>query len=160
MASVLKDSFDTDPSRRYKGFGWSSLAGGLHTMTSPDGLHWAHSPNIVVPGGDAQSMMLDTRKKRYVVFVRGGQPQGVHYGEDFVHWSPRDNHAIERSYPGSPYNQMGFVYGDQYLGFVTFFHTDTSDPFYPRRTSAGSRWRRLPRAANRFPGIRRRSACR
>ncbi|HXG24246.1 MAG TPA: hypothetical protein VNJ09_06795 [Chthonomonadales bacterium] len=130
--SVLKDPLDPDPKRRYKGFGWSSLTQGLHTMTSPDGLHWTHSPNIVVPGGDSHAMMIDTLQKRYVVFVRGGAPRGVHYSTDFVNWSPRDNSALDWPHSGSPYNHMGFVYGDQYLGFVSWFHTDSTDLRFPR----------------------------
>ena len=129
--SVLKDSMDADPQRRYKGFGWSSKTGGLHTMTSPDGLNWTHSPNIVVPGGDAQSMMIDTLKRRYVVMVRGGSPRGVHYSTDFVHWSERDNGGIHWPHTGSSYNHMGFVYGDTYLGFVSWFFRNKESSRFP-----------------------------
>jgi hypothetical protein len=129
--SVLKDPLDRDARQRYKGFGWSSLTHGLHTMTSPDGLNWTHSPHVVVPGGDAQAMMIDTLKKRYVVFVRGGRPRGVHYSTDFVHWSARDDSGLAWPHPGMPYNHVGFVYGDTYLGFVTWFHTDRKGPRFP-----------------------------
>ncbi len=124
--SVLKDSFDADEQARYKGFGWSSETGGLHTMTSPDGLRWKHSPGVVVPGGDAHAMMIDRLKRRYVLFVRGGDPTGVHYSSDFVNWSDRDNGAIRWPGPGSCYNQVGFVYGDSYLGIVSYYqpHND------------------------------------
>ena len=124
--SVLKDSFDVDEQARYKGFGWSSETGGLHTMTSPDGLRWKHSPGVVVAGGDAHAMMIDRLKRRYVLFVRGGDPTGVHYSSDFVNWSDRDNGAIRWPGPGSCYNQVGFVYGDSYLGIVSYYqpHND------------------------------------
>lgn len=129
--SVRKDPFDPDDSRRYKGFGWSSETGGLHSMWSPDGLNWSHSPGHVVPGGDAQSMMIDTLKKRYVAFVRGGAPTGVHTSDDFNTWSERDNGAINWKYPGSCYNMVGFVYGDTYLGWVSWFHAARDDPRFP-----------------------------
>ena len=129
--SVLKDGMDADEQRRYKGFGWSSKTRGLHTMTSPDGLNWTHSPNIVVPGGDSQSMMVDTLKRRYVVMVRGGSPRGVHYSTDFVHWSERDNRGLQWPHTGFAYNHMGFVYGDTYLGFVSWFHNNQDSPRFP-----------------------------
>lgn len=121
--SVLKDPFGEDDDARYKGFGWSSLTGGLHTMTSPDGLHWKHSQGIVVPGGDAQAMMIDPLRQRYVLFVRGGHPTGVHHSSDYVHWSPRDNDALRWDGPGSCYNQVGFAYGDTYLGILSYYQT-------------------------------------
>ncbi len=129
--SVQKDPFDPEPARRYKGFGWSSKTGGLHTMTSPDGLNWTHSSDQehVVPGGDAQAMMIDPLKKRYVLFVRSG-PRATYESTDFIHWSkPTD--SIEWKYPGSVYNHMGFVYGDTYLGWVSWFHADKSDARFP-----------------------------
>jgi len=88
--SVQKDPFDPDPQRRYKAFGWTSFPtsaeGGLQTMTSPDGLHWTHSPGVVVPGGDAQSLMIDVPRKRYVLFVRSG-PRATYESTDFIHWN-------------------------------------------------------------------------
>ena len=128
--SVNKDPFDPDPKRRYKAFGWSSLTGGLHTATSPDGLNWTHSPGIVVPGGDAQSMMIDTLKKRYVLFVRSG-PRATYESTDFVHWG-KPNESLPWPHGGNVYNHNGFVYGDTYLGWVTWFHTEQQHPRFPR----------------------------
>ena len=123
--SVQKDPFDPDPQRRYKAFGWTSFPsaaeGGLQTMTSPDGLHWNHSSGTVVPGGDAQSLMIDAARKRYVLFVRSG-PRATYISEDFIHWSaPTD--SLDWKYPGSVYNHMGFAYGDTYLGLVSWYQT-------------------------------------
>src|SRR5205814_58804 len=86
--SILKDPLELNPERRYKALGWSSYdwAGpmsGLYTMTSPDGLHWTHTPEPVFryhprPGkndlkstvagsggvGDAHGLMIDTLRRR------------------------------------------------------------------------------------------------
>ena len=129
--SVRKDPFDPDAARRYKGFGWSSKTSGLHTMTSPDGLHWTHSADHVVPGGDAQSMMIDPLKKRYVLFVRA--PRATYESTDFVKWGPATE-SLPWPYRNGPYNHMGVVYGDSYLGWVTWFHADglEKDPRFPK----------------------------
>ena len=119
--SVNRDPFGSDPQQRYKGFGWSSKTGGLHTMASPDGLHWTHSPSIVVPGGDAQSLMIDTLRKRYVLFVRSG-PRATYESTDFVNWSS-PTESLDWPYPGNVYNHMGFNYGGAYLGLVSYYQT-------------------------------------
>lgn len=146
--SVLKDSFDPDAARRYKALGWSSndphstawcgTAGscGIWSMTSADGLRWTHSPEAVFhlkprpgtrdlgPVSDAQSLMIDTQRQRYVAFLRGmGGNRLYSTSGDFVHWSPLEE-SIPRleSQAGAPtYNHMGFNYGDQYLGFATHY---------------------------------------
>lgn len=133
--SVLKDPFDPDPARRYKGFGWSSLTGALHTMTSPDGLNWTHREDPAIKGvGDAQSMMIDAAQKRYVAFLRSGN-RLYSVSDDFVHWSkPAVSLRPIPGQSGGPtlYNHVGFNYGDQYLGFVSYFHRDQNDPRFPQ----------------------------
>jgi hypothetical protein len=133
--SVLKDPMDSDDARRYKGFGWSSLTRGLHSMTSPDGLRWTHSPEPVVTGvGDAQSMMIDARHRRYVAFLRS-KVRLYSVSEDFVRWSkPQPSLEPPLGQPGGAtlYNHMGFEYGDQYLGFVSYFHMKSSNLYHPR----------------------------
>lgn len=133
--SVGKDPFDPDPRRRYKSLGWSSQTEGLHTMTSPDGLNWTHSPNVVLPGGDAQSLMIDAVKRRYVAFMRTFANRWYSVSKDFVHWSPQADSLTPL--PGQPggytsYNHLGFNYGDRYLGFVSYFHMTENDPRFPR----------------------------
>ncbi|MFN0172981.1 MAG: hypothetical protein ACKV22_41920 [Bryobacteraceae bacterium] len=133
--SVMKDPGDSDPARRYKGFGWSSLTRGLHTMTSPDGLRWTHSLEPVVKGvGDAQSMMIDSRHRRYVVFLRS-KVRLYSVSEDFVSWSkpePSLQPPLGQAGGATLYNHMGFAYGDQYLGFVSYFHMKSDNRYHPR----------------------------
>lgn len=133
--SVLKDPLDPDPERRYKAIGWSSDMGGLYSMTSPDGLTWTHSPNVVLPGGDAQSLMIDVMKHRYVAFMRSPGNRWYSVSDDFAHWSPQaDSLAPPPGQPGGPtlYNHIGFNYGDQYLGLVSYFHMLEDDPRFPQ----------------------------
>jgi hypothetical protein len=136
--TMLKDPIDPDDARRYKAIGWSSYdwdgpMSGIYTATSPDGLSWCHTPEPVFhfhprpgsddlgPVGDAQSMMLDTLRNRYVAFLRGGVDRLISFSEDFVHWTPPRPFLRALNEEESLYNNTGFVYGEQYLGFLTHF---------------------------------------
>ena len=136
--TMVKDSTDADVSRRYKAIGWSSYdwdgpLSGIYTATSPDGLCWYHAPEPVFrfhprpgtgdlgPVGDAQSMMIDTLKKRYGAFLRGGQDRLLSWSDDFVTWTPLQPFLTAVHEEEALYNNTGFVYGDQYLGFLTHF---------------------------------------
>jgi hypothetical protein len=103
--SVLKDPSDPDPRRRYKAIGWSSFdwdgpLSGIYAMTSPDGLTWTHTPepifryhprpgtNDLGPVGDAQSMMVDSLRGRYVAFLRTIPHRAMSESTDFINWTP------------------------------------------------------------------------
>jgi hypothetical protein len=138
--SLHKDPFDPNPERRYKAIGWSSYdwngpLSGIYSMSSPDGLHWNLSPEPIVhfhprpgtndlgPIGDAQAMMVDTLKKRYVAFLRRSPNRVFSVSEDFVTWTPPAISMKPRSREGgSLYNHMGFVYGDHYLGQLSYLN--------------------------------------
>ena len=145
--SVLKDPMDPDPRRRYKAIGWSSYdwegpLSGIYTMTSPDGLHWTHTPEPVFhfhprpgtadlgPVGDAQSMMIDTLRGRYVAFLRRLPHRAMSVSTDFIHWTPPQRCLAARAgeTANTIYNHKGFVYGDRYLGFLTYFDRDPKNP--------------------------------
>ena len=136
--TVLKDPADPAPDRRYKAIGWSSYdwdgpRSGIYTATSPDGLVWSHTPEPVFhyhprpgtgdlgPVGDAQSMMVDTNRKRYAAFLRGGASRLLSWSEDFVDWTPPRPFLTALHDEEGLYNNTGFVYGDQYLGILTHF---------------------------------------
>ena len=153
-ASVLKDPLDPDPSRRYKGLGWSSYdpndavwcgtngSCGIYTMTSPDGLHWTHTSEPVFhfrpragsddlgPVGDAHGMMIDTLRNRYVTFLRKLPHRAVSVSEDFVHWTQPEVclRARDGEVNNTIYDSTGFVYGDQYLGYLCYFQRDRRNP--------------------------------
>jgi hypothetical protein len=164
--SMLKDPFDPDPDRRYKALGWSSYGEdlspprtGIYSATSPDGFTWSHSPDPVFwckprdgtddlgPVGDAQAMMIDTLKKRYVAFLRGGGGRMISISEDFVTWTPPETVLWHANEEDLLYNQVGFVYGDQYLGLLTHLdrharrHTCTLQLVMSRD---GEHWQRAP----------------
>ena len=145
--SVLKDPLDPDPQRRYKALGWSSYdwdgpQSGIFTMTSPDGIRWTHSPDPVFryhprpgtkdlgPIGDAQAMMIDTLRKRYVAYLRHIPNRAMSVSTDFVNWTaPHDClMAEDGELINTIYNHVGFVYGDRYLGFLTYFKRELTDP--------------------------------
>ena len=145
--STLKDPFDPNPQRRYKAIGWSSYdwdgpLSGIYTMTSPDGLHWTHTPEPVFhfhprlnskdlgPIGDAQAMMIDTLNRRYIAFLRKSPDRVMSVSTDFVNWTPpaMSLRAREGEQGNTIYNHVGFVYGDRYLGLLTYFNRAPRDP--------------------------------
>jgi hypothetical protein len=162
--STLKDPLETDARRRYKALGWSSYdwdgpLSGIYSMTSPDGLRWTHTPEPVFrfhprkgshdlgPVGDAQSLMVDTLRRRYVAYLRTSPDRSQSVSQDFVSWTPP--RVCLRARPGevanTVYNHMGFVYGDRYLGFLTYFARDPNDPRLTLRlltSRDGESWQR------------------
>jgi hypothetical protein len=162
--STLKDPLETDPRRRYKGLGWSSYdwdgpLSGIYSMTSPDGLHWTHTPepvfhfhprkgsNDLGPVGDAQSLMVDTLRHRYVACLRSSPHRSQSVSQDFIAWTPP--RVRLRARPGeianTVYNHVGFVYGDRYLGFLTYFDRDPKNPLLTLRlltSRDGESWQR------------------
>ena len=161
--SLHKDPFDPNPERRYKAIGWSSYdwngpMSGIYSMCSLDGLHWNLSPEPIVhfhprpgtndlgPIGDAQAMMVDTLKKRYVAFLRRSPNRVFSVSEDFVTWTPPAISMKPRD-GASLYNHMGFVYGDHYLGQLSYLNSqDTSNTLMDVRlitSRDGEVWERL-----------------
>lgn len=162
--SVLRDADDPDAQRRFKAIGWSSddwdgPRSGIYSMTSPDGLHWTHSPepifhyhprpgtNDLGPIGDAQSLMIDTLRRRYVAFLRTVPHRSMSESTDFIHWTPPRVSIEARAGESSNmlYNHQGFVYGDQYLGFLTYFDRHPTNPLCTVRLISsrdGDTWQR------------------
>jgi hypothetical protein len=137
--SMLKDPLDPDPARRYKALGWSSYdwdgpLAGIYTATSPNGLNWLHTAEPVFhfhprpghadlgPVGDAQGLMVDTLRQRYVAFLRTDITRSLSISEDFVNWTPPRPFLQVQNEEETLYNNIGFVYGNQYLGFLTHFN--------------------------------------
>jgi len=162
--STLKNPLEVDPRRRYKALGWSSYdwngpLSGIYSMTSPDGLRWTHTPEPVFhfdprkgshdlgPVGDAQSLMIDTLRRRYVACLRSSPHRSQSVSQDFVTWTqPRVRlQARPGEIANTVYNHMGFVYGDRYLGLLTYFVRDPKDPLVTVRlltSRDGEAWQR------------------
>ena len=162
--STLKDPLDPDPQRRYKAIGWSSYdwdgpLSGIYTMISADGLRWTHTPEPVFhfhprpntqdlgPVGDAQSMMIDTLRRRYVAFLRRSPDRAMSVSTDFVHWTPPavSIRGRDGEQGNTVYNNVGFVYGDRYLGFLTYFNRAPRNPLLTIRlltSRDGEHWER------------------
>jgi hypothetical protein len=162
--TMVKDPMETDPERRYKAIGWSSYdwdgpMSGIYTATSPDGLSWKHTlepvfrfhprpgKNDLGPVGDAQSMMIDTLRKRYVAFLRGGVDRLISFSDDFEKWTPPKPFLRALNEEESLYNNTGFVYGKQYLGFLTHFDKHPRKQTQTLRLLSsrdGENWTRVP----------------
>lgn len=136
--SVFKDPLESDPQRRYKALGWSSFdwdgpMSGIYSGVSPDGLNWTFTPEPVFhyhprsgtddlgPVGDAQSLMIDTLRHRYVAFLRAFPHRSVAFSNDFVTWTQPETFLRTLHGREEYYNNTGFVYGDQYLGVLSIF---------------------------------------
>ena len=65
--------------------------------------------------------MIDTLNRRYVAFLRDGGHRSLSISEDFVHWTPPRKFLNALNEEETLYNNIGFVYGKQYLGFLTHF---------------------------------------
>jgi len=166
--TMLKDPLDPDSQRRYKAIGWSSYdwdgpLAGIYGATSPDGLRWSHTreplfrfhpragTNDLGPVGDAQSLMIDTRRRRYVAFLRGsGATRGsrlASVSEDFDFWTAPRPFLRALHEEEALYNNTGFVYGDQYLGFLTHFDKRPREQTQTVRlltSRDGEMWDRVP----------------
>ena len=135
---MLMDPLDPDPARRYKALGWSSRdwdgpLSGIYGAWSPDGQRWHHSEQPFFhhhprpgttdlgPVGDAQSLMIDTHRRQYVAFLRGRGPRLRSVSQDFRRWAAPAPFLWPLHEEEALYNNTGFPYGEQYLGFLTHF---------------------------------------
>jgi hypothetical protein len=154
--SVLKDTRDPDPSRRYKLMVWrhnqkfeggksSYVLEGKHRMGhyvafSPDGIRWTERPDPVfpyLPVRDTMSLMWDERTAKYIAFVKqqvkGKRARFVSESADFVTWStPREMLVDDDRDPRDVelYHNTGFPYEGMYLGLLTIFHPTPLDNIY------------------------------
>jgi hypothetical protein len=122
-------------------------------------LRWTHTPDPVFrfhprpgsndlgPIGDAQSLMIDTLGRRYVAYLRKTPHRVMSVSTDFVNWTqPRVCLEAENGeLSNNVYNHVGFVYGDRYLGFLTYFVRYLRDPRLTIQlltSRDGERWQR------------------
>ncbi len=107
--SVIKDTAETDPRRRYKMIWWDFPLGpkdykdsGMCVAFSPDGIHWTKYPgNPVLHAlkrersvSDVMSVMYDRQTRKYVAYTKGWADPWPSFrqvvrteSEDFIHWS-------------------------------------------------------------------------
>jgi hypothetical protein len=92
-------------------------------------------------------MMVDTLRKRYVAFLRGGVDRLISFSEDFEKWTPPRPFLRALNEEEGLYNNTGFVYGTQYLGVLTHFdkHPRSQTQTLRLLTSRdGENWTRVP----------------
>lgn len=154
--SILKDTRDPNPSRRYKLMVWrhnqkfegaksAYVLEGEHRMGhyvafSPDGIRWSKPEQLVfpyLPVRDTMSLMWDPRASKYVAFVKqqvnGKRARFVSESDDFVAWSaPKQMLVADDKDPASVelYHNTGFFYEGMYLGLLTVFHPEPLDNIY------------------------------
>ncbi len=72
LASIIKDTAETDAARRYKMIAWrQSKPHGPHVLTSPDGLNWTQlSEKPICRSSDVITGYYDESRKLYVAFPK------------------------------------------------------------------------------------------
>jgi hypothetical protein len=68
--------------------------------------------------------MVDSKRGRYVAFLRGTPERLMSVSEDFVHWSEPTPFLSPVHEAEALYNNTGFNYGAHYLGILTHFDKD------------------------------------
>jgi len=152
--TVIKDSRDQNPERRYKMVYYTR--DGVGVAWSADGLRWTpHDGNPVInPTGDAsQSPFFDERLGLYVMFVRPNgrhmrrwwRKKGIPYDAsvfptrrigrsvsiDFETWTHIEEavEPDERDGDGTEFYYMPVLrYESGYIGFLNVYHELTGDP--------------------------------
>ena len=136
--SVIVDSQDPDPSRRYKMAGLGR--GGVWIACSPDGIHWRDfKPKSLFPSDDTLTWTLSPQTGEYLVYhkgcpkVRGYTRRSVYLAssKDLERWTPSklilaadetDDRWVKA--PGQRtefYDMSVFSYGGQFLGIAATF---------------------------------------
>lgn len=94
---LLRDDWDPDPTRRFKGL--TRVGNHLRALASPDGLRWAPLDGNPILSGDEYRLNQDTLHRRFVATVKLGNRSGrypvpelgravsLSLSEDFVRWS-------------------------------------------------------------------------
>ena len=143
--SVIRDSREPDPAKRYKMLGSASgktgTRHGYSAAYSADGLHWQLYPqNPVFPGGDTCTLAQDPRTGEYLAFhkrtlLHRGEKRRLVYlsaSGDMQRWSepslvmaPDEIDDRQTRREGGRYSQFYnmsvFPCGAQFLGLVTHF---------------------------------------
>ena len=98
--SILRDTFEKDPARRYKVVGChyhkpDNPKTGYYTMTSPDGIHWKEERQIIRRWCDTCTMSQNPYTGEYLVYHKHEIPElgcnrrvvFLSRSRDFVNWS-------------------------------------------------------------------------
>jgi len=140
--SVIKDTLDSDPKKRYKMIWWDFPLGkkgyqddGMCVAFSPDGIHWKKYPDNPVLQvskneksiSDVMSVMQDQNTGKFVAYTKGwAAPWPSHRqivrveSTDFIHWSEPEvviRHAHDLKDPQS-YGMTTSQFGNNYIGMI------------------------------------------
>jgi hypothetical protein len=134
--SVLFDSRDPNPTRRYKMIG--CYRGAYHTATSPDGLRWtrdAREKGALPAASDTITLAQDPRSGDYLAYHKRPDPKGrtvwLARSRDFVTWSEAERvfvtDAYDHEWASQPdqrtdvYNMSVIPHAAGFVGFPAIF---------------------------------------
>lgn len=141
--SVLFDSRENDPARRYKMLG--SLRGAYYSATSPDGLRWDGPKEPIVKASDNITLTQDPATGEYLAFLRypakirsyARRTVSLSRSRDFITWSrpalvfaPDEEDDAWVTAPGqrTEVNNMSVIpHAGGFLGFPTMFRVTVTD---------------------------------
>jgi hypothetical protein len=113
------------------------------------GISVSNTPDVLTDcvADTAVGLMIDTLRRRYVAYLRRLPHRAMSVSTDFMRWTPPAVclEARDGEMSNSIYNHIGFVYGDRYLGFLTYFVRDPKNPLLTVRlltSRDGERWQR------------------
>jgi len=143
--SVIKDTTDPNPKRRYKMIWWDFPLGeegyqddGMCVAFSPDGIHWEkYSDNPVLHANkseqsisDVMSLMYDRNSGKYVAYTKGWAEPWPAFrqvvrteSKDFIHWSEPEvviTHKHDTHDPQS-YGMTVAQIGNLYIGMISIY---------------------------------------
>lgn len=151
LGGVIIDPLDEDPNRRFKMTSFRAESKnrertGIYGLTSPDGIHWTPALKPLGPpeGGDRNSILVDTKNRRYLLYTRH---IAIGQGRRQIHgWASSDFVTCEDVGPiiytdlDDPidiqfYGLMPFEYRGCYFGTLEIFVVTPDslhDPGYAR----------------------------
>ena len=140
--SVIKDTLEINPQKRYKMIWWDFPLGdegyqddGMCVAFSPDGIHWnkyqdnpvLHASKTEQSISDVMAIMQDQNTGKYVAYTKGwAKPWPSHRqivrveSDDFINWSEPEvviRHANDSIDPQS-YGMTTSQFGNNYIGLL------------------------------------------
>ncbi|HEY3284890.1 MAG TPA: hypothetical protein VGN26_21665 [Armatimonadota bacterium] len=139
--SVIKQTWEKDPSKRYALFCWGADYNAVRVAYSPDGLRWSFVPETARRGlfesSDVVNFAYDPYQKRYLATWKGatrrGRSVGVAVSPDGLRWEKLSQTPLFAADDLDPpetqvYGMPVFPYQGLYIGLPWIYHAKVHYP--------------------------------